>query len=178
MASFLAPPVKGLTYHWLPFSRSYGDILPSSFSTIHSRTRGYSPRPPVSVSGTVTKRTPRRGFSRQPATVHSARASPHLGFGSRLSGSLIPRKRLPPCTGTTTARPYVRSCVPLRVVTHTLWCRNIRLLSIVYALRPRLRVRLTRRMSLAPEPLGFRCGILTLVLAYSFRHPHFPPLHP
>ncbi len=33
---------------------------------------------------------------------------------------------------------------PLRVVTHILWCGNIRPLPIAYALRPRLRVRLTQ----------------------------------
>ena len=33
----LRPP-RGFTYHRLPFSRSYGDILPSSFSANHSST--------------------------------------------------------------------------------------------------------------------------------------------
>ena len=36
----------------------------------------------------------------------------HLGIRSRLPGSFIPRDRLPPCTGTTTARPCFHSCVP------------------------------------------------------------------
>ena len=35
-----------------PFSRSYRTILPSSLATDHSSTFGFSPRPPVSVSGT------------------------------------------------------------------------------------------------------------------------------
>ena len=34
-------------------SRSYGAILPSSFSMVLPCTLGYSPRPPVSVYGTV-----------------------------------------------------------------------------------------------------------------------------
>ena len=44
---------ESLTYHGHPFSRSYGVILPSSFSTDHSSTLGFSPRLPVSVCGTV-----------------------------------------------------------------------------------------------------------------------------
>jgi hypothetical protein len=36
-----------------PFSLSYGAILPSSFTWVLSRALGFSPRPPVSVSGTV-----------------------------------------------------------------------------------------------------------------------------
>jgi hypothetical protein len=35
-----------------------------------------------------------------------------LGVRSRLPGSFIPRDRLPPCTGTTAARPWLHSCVP------------------------------------------------------------------
>jgi hypothetical protein len=38
-----------LTYQRHPFSRSYGVILPSSFSMDHSSTLGFSPRLPVSV---------------------------------------------------------------------------------------------------------------------------------
>jgi hypothetical protein len=39
---------------WLPFSRSYGVILPSSLTRVLSSTFGYSPRLRVSVYGTVT----------------------------------------------------------------------------------------------------------------------------
>ena len=37
------------------FSRSYGVILPSSLASVLSRALGYSPRPPESVCGTVTR---------------------------------------------------------------------------------------------------------------------------
>lgn len=57
-----------LTYSGHPFSRSYGVILPSSFSMTHSSTLGFSPRLPVSVCGTVGTATPARGFSRRPAS--------------------------------------------------------------------------------------------------------------
>ena len=40
------------TLYRLPFSRSYGDILPSSLTRVLPRTLGFSPRLPVSVYGT------------------------------------------------------------------------------------------------------------------------------
>src|SRR5699024_4623532 len=42
----------GWLLHQHPFSRSYGVILPSSLTRVHSLTLGYSPRLPVSVCGT------------------------------------------------------------------------------------------------------------------------------
>ena len=47
LGHFSAPPVKEG-----PLSRSYRAILPSSLATDHSSAFGFSPRPPVSVSGT------------------------------------------------------------------------------------------------------------------------------
>ena len=67
-ASFSSAAHGRLTYKRHPFSRSYGVILPSSFSTDHSSTLGFSPRLPVSVYGTVGEQTPARGFSRRPAS--------------------------------------------------------------------------------------------------------------
>ena len=57
----------GVTYNRHPLSRSYGVILPSSFSVNHSSTLGYSPRLPVSDYGTVTPDPTMRGFSWQSA---------------------------------------------------------------------------------------------------------------
>ena len=45
-----------------PFSRSYGVILPSSFSKTHSSTLGFSPHLRVSVYGTVNRKTPIEAF--------------------------------------------------------------------------------------------------------------------
>ena len=56
-----------LTYYRHPLFRSYGVILPSSFSVNHSSTLGYSPRLPVSDYGTVTPDPTMRGFSWQSA---------------------------------------------------------------------------------------------------------------
>ena len=46
-----------------PFSLSYGVILPSSLTIVLSITLGFSPRPPVSVSGTGTYMINPRSFS-------------------------------------------------------------------------------------------------------------------
>ena len=45
------------------FSRSYGAILPSSFTRVLSSALGFSPSPPVSVWGTVPCYLKLRGFS-------------------------------------------------------------------------------------------------------------------
>jgi hypothetical protein len=55
---------KGIHTNRLPFSRSYGDILPSSLTRVFPRTLGFSPRLPVSVCGTGTHSLT-RSFSRQ-----------------------------------------------------------------------------------------------------------------
>jgi hypothetical protein len=67
-AGFSSSPHGTRTYHRHPFSRSYGVMLPSSFSTDHSSTLGFSPRLPVSVCGTVSHGISTRGFSGRPAS--------------------------------------------------------------------------------------------------------------
>src|SRR5690625_526741 len=60
----LGPVHCGSSYKEHPFSRSYGVILPSSLTRVLPLTFGFSPRLPVSVSGTSTGYLT-RGFSRQ-----------------------------------------------------------------------------------------------------------------
>ena len=62
---------------------------------------------------------------------------------SAIRTDLPARKRLPPYIGTSITRRLLRSRVPPQGQTHTLWYRNIDLFPIAYALRPRLRGRLT-----------------------------------
>ena len=59
-------------------------------------------------------------------------------------GDLPPRQRLPPYIGYSTTRRFFHSRVPPQGQTLTHWYRNINLFPIDYALRPRLRNRLTR----------------------------------
>ncbi|SVD40171.1 uncharacterized protein METZ01_LOCUS393025, partial [marine metagenome] len=51
---------------------SYGAILPSSFTRVLSSALGFSPRPPVSVWGTVSHNLKLRGFSWKHGINHSA----------------------------------------------------------------------------------------------------------
>ena len=80
----------GVTYNRHPLSRSYGVILPSSFSVNHSSTLGFSPRPPVSDYGTVNCSPGLRSFSRQCAPYPLTGSENPFGIGSRLSRSFSP----------------------------------------------------------------------------------------
>ena len=70
---------KALHLQRRTFSRSYGTILPSSFTRVLSSALGFSPRPPVSVWGTVSYHLMLRGFSWKHGINH---------FGSRGAYSL------------------------------------------------------------------------------------------
>src|SRR5881394_4202524 len=62
--------------------------------------------------------------------------------------------------GSTNARVALAYPVPPSVVTVGTWYRNINLLSIAYAFRPRLRSRLTlRRLALLRNPWAFGGGV-------------------
>ena len=125
-----------------PFSRSYGVILPSSLTIVRSLTLGFSPHLPVSVCGTGTS-VLISGFSWQrEISRFSSFASPSqlnltaCGF-TCMQASLLGR-----------GQPTPRSTYPSASPLHSnkpWWCRNLYLLSIAYAFRPRLRPRLTLR---------------------------------
>ena len=60
------------------FSRGYGVNLPSSLASVLSRALGCSPRPPESVSGTVTAVTPCAAFLGSMGSLsYGAEAPPH-----------------------------------------------------------------------------------------------------
>ena len=65
---------RGPSLLWLPLSRSYGYILPSSLTRVLPRTLGFSPRIPVSVYGTGDGSLT-RSFSRQCGSYGFARIS-------------------------------------------------------------------------------------------------------
>jgi hypothetical protein len=64
-----SPEANHFTLPGHPFSRSYGANLPSSLARVLSSALGFSPDPPVSVSGTVTHWLA-RGFSWQRGFDH------------------------------------------------------------------------------------------------------------
>ena len=67
-----------------------------------------------------------------------------FGIGARLKRPFLPSQRLPPCIGYSTTRRSCHFRVPPRGQTLLGRYRNINLFPIAYALRPRLRDRLTR----------------------------------
>ena len=93
-------PLYAVTYYRHPLSRSYGVILPSSFSVNHSSTLGCSPRPPVSDCGTVDDSCGLRSFSREYASAALWWAlRPVRHRFSTIPADLPTGKRLPPCSG-------------------------------------------------------------------------------
>ena len=130
---------KTLTGH--PFSRSYGVILPSSLTRVLPSTLGFSPRLPVSVYGTGT-------LFLLEAFLGSVRSRTSvLKLPSPSQPSLQEETDLPISSASLLGRaqPVARFSTLLRppVVNGTRWYRNLNLLSIAYAFRPRLRSRLT-----------------------------------
>ena len=148
LGPFAAAPSssKGKPSHpkWHSFSRSYGVVLPSSLTGVRSRAWGFSPRLPVSVCGTGTGELA-RGFSWQ------CGISPFATIGSLPITSRAYRVADLPTTHSTRLDRDIHHPAVLTLLRHpiaqmlTRWYRNINLLSIVYALRPRLRSRLTLR---------------------------------
>ena len=125
----------------LPLLRTYGVNLPSSLTTLLPLVLGFSPHPPVSVCGTGTN-TLDSGFSRQCEIT---------GFGTLISLLIAPQKQEAYLTTSLSSVlkrtfPAVRSGYPTAsplLYSEQVQYRNINLLSIGYAFRPRLRTRLT-----------------------------------
>ena len=147
------------------FSRSYGVILPSSLTRVLSRAfLGFSPRPPESVCGTVTRSIHYEAFL---GSVGSASLLPIRGSPSRL-GVMTPRICLwdPPTRLDRDVRhpdglPF---SVPPSLKTPIWWYRNINLFPINYAFRPRLRDRLTLRgLPLLRKPWAYGDKVFHLV---------------
>ena len=85
------------------FSRSYGAMLPSSFTRVLSSALGFSPCLPVSVCGTVSLQLKLSGFSWKRGVSHFA----HKGLVSVLGikdPGFAKDPCLPPFPGTTNAR--------------------------------------------------------------------------
>ncbi len=133
----------GVTYNRHPLSRSYGVILPSSFSVNHSSTLGFSPRLPVSDCGTVDVCPHLRSFSRQCAPDPLAGSENPFGIGSRLTGRICLPSNAYHLASESTTRRISRSCVPPQARTDIHRYGNIDPFPIGYAFRPHLRDRLT-----------------------------------
>ena len=112
-------------------------------------------------------RVPSTQFSQAPwytLPVHLCR------FGVRSCGGLFPG----------TARPHEQSNKPARLPRFVTipWPRNINLVPIDYAFRPRLRGRLTLlRLTLSRNPWTFGESVSHTLYRYSCQHSHFRALH-
>ncbi len=118
--------------------------MPSSLAMLPPPALGSSPHPPVSVYGTGT----RQAIAAFPGT-RPARFATTFRSASRLR---LPGGCYPPascaCTGPPGPGPRPAACVPASSA--AVQCRNLHLLSIGYASRPRLRPRLTQGRSALP----------------------------
>ena len=124
------------------FSRSYGVKLPSSLTMVTSSALGYSPHPPVSVYGTVTRLARLEAFlgGMESTSLRDKSLLAPLGVYDAPDLPRASSYRHEPARPTAgwpiLPRPSIAQ------TPHT-WCRNINLLSITYAFRPQLRNRLT-----------------------------------
>ena len=162
-----------------PFSRSYGANLPNSLTWFLSRTSGFSPCPPVSVCGTGPPSSTLRSFSRQHGVSRSALS---VDAASRHASGFM-------TDGFSCRSPYTLGlCIPSHSrpsllrhsIAPTAEYRNINLLSIDYAFRPRLRSRLTLGGRTFPrKPWTFGGRDSHPPCRYSYLHSHLSAVqHP
>ena len=140
--------------------------MPSSLTWFLSRTLVYSTFPPVSVCGTDAMASTLRSFSWQRSITCTLRwLTLDLGRRIFLSGDHEALELNPMRAQVSFLRPSITP--PCRY-------RNVRLLSITYAFRPRLRVRLTPGGRPWPgKPWNFGDRDSYPVSRYSCLHGHF-----
>ena len=128
-----------------PFSRSYGAILPSSLTMLLPPALGFSPHPPVSVYGTGPWHTIAAFPDSHSASFATLMFAP-LHASALQGGFASPAA---PALALVFPFPALASC-PCPHISGTMEYRNLNLLSIGYASRPRLRPRLTQGRSALP----------------------------
>ena len=144
----------GFTLPGRPFSRSYGTILPSSLTRVLPIALVFSTCPPVSV---LVRARPASleaflGGMASGTSLLSELGIPSQAYGRRI---YLPAA-LRGCPRTTSAWVSLAYPVPPSVIAVGTWYRNINLLAIAYAFRPRLRSRLTlSRLALLRNPWAF-----------------------
>ena len=145
-----------------PFSRSYGAILPSSLTMVLPIALVCSTHPPVSVCGTGPCGLP-RGFSWKHGLT---------GFAQSLRPAPQPSRRArfttlqPTCHRGDVQNPVqLPFSVAPSVIAPVRGCRNVDLLCIGYAFRPRLSSRLTLGgLALPRKPWVYGGGVFHAAL--------------
>ena len=170
LGHFSAPPsLEG------PFSRSYRAILPSSLATDHSSTFGFSPRPPVSVSGTGRCGHTLEVFLGSLLTTAVRSPGGPRYYQVRQQDADLPaplaytlQRTFPSVRGSSTSPSLPR---------FRIGCWNVDQLSIGFALRLILRPRLTlNRLSLFRKPWSSGEQVSHLLYRYLCLHLLFRPL--
>ena len=155
------------------FSRSYGTILPSSFTRVLSSALVFSTCPPVSVCGTVLYKLWLAAFPGSRASMTSLYVE--TSEPCRTSELIASRIFLGHTPTTLNGHVQQTACLPFSVpplvLTRLKWYRNINLSSIDYAFRPHLRYRLTLRgLTLLRKPWVFGDAVSRCVYRYSCQH--------
>ena len=135
-----AKKVNLFTLQWYPLSQSYGVILPSSLTKVHSIALVFSTSLPVSVLVREPDILP-RGFSWQLRINHftAIGSASHLGLNAN---RIYLASALHACTQI--SKPRWSTFLRHPIGKNATWLyRNINLLSIAYASQPQLRPRLT-----------------------------------
>jgi hypothetical protein len=153
--------------------------LPSSLTRFHSRAWVYSTHPPVSDCGTGNRGNTRKFFLvpvlRDPVQPRPPRPCPALSNDSKIIEDFKSSESAGQ-TATFNRRP-ISTETSLPSLT-TAGAGILNLLSIVYALRPRLRSRLTLGGRTFPrKPWVYGGQEFDLAYRYSCLHPHFLTLH-
>ena len=171
LSSFITQVIhqKGRT-----FSRSYGTILPSSFTRVLSSALVFSTCPPVSVCGTVLYKLWLAAFPGSRASMTSLYTEVSE---PRRTSELIENRicLVSPPTCTVPGQPTPGSSSLLRPhFTTYKKSRNINLVPIDYALQPRLRGRLTLlRLTSCRKPGTSGVRVFHPHYRYSCQHSHF-----
>ena len=163
-------------FHRDPFSRSYRVNLPSSLAMDHSSTFGYSPRPPVSVSGTGCIYLKLRNFSWEYDYSHYPlvrRLTVLSGFSKNYGFAYSSYTYALQRTIPSVRRPFTSPLFHRNICKYM----NINMFAIDYAVRLRLRTRLTLiRLALIRKPWSFGVQVSHLHYRYLCLHLLFQPL--
>ena len=140
-------------------------------------TLGYSPRPPELVYSTVQDRSPLEVFLGGPRGRLAPASRCSLAALGIMEGGFA---TLPPCSGKR-ALPSARlPSLPRHSIGRTTYPgpRNVDLVPIDYACRPRLRGRLTLRgLALRRKPWAYGVEVSRFHFRYSCQHSRFRCLH-
>ena len=147
----------------VPFSRSYGVILPSSLAVIHSSTLGFSPHPPVSVYGTGRIALDERWIF-LPVWLPALSGCPKTPGTVGVQSPYALQRAIPSARGSVTpGSPVLPQC----------GLRNIDRINITLPFRDRLSTRLTlRRLTSLRKPWVFGV-ILSIIIIVTYAYIFF-----